>query len=1782
VGSNTFTYTINDNDAAPTAGFAQATFSGSEAVGVGNLQVSLTSISGLSTTVTYTVTAGTATGGGVDYTLINGSIVIPAGQLSENIVAILTDDAIIEGSETFTVTLTGANVAGILSAAFTISDNDNAGFVGPGGVGDATNNQFWLKADALTGYSDGLTVTTWTDFSGNGTSVPRFGVTTPAYKLVGINNKPSIEFKAGEFDNYSLPNLSALSQGEIFVITKINNDPPVAASSGLWVLGNSANTHYPWVNGNIYDEFGTNNTKGNIAAPPLNQARIYNVRSLPNSWVSRLDGSILFSTGSNTVSFQSAARLGINAASNYYDGLMSEVVFYNQALNTAQRNIVENYLASKYNITIANDLYTFDSFYGNEVAGIGRVDASNLHSAAQSAGLLKISSPSAMDNGEYLLFGHDNGSVAAWNTTEIPASSTNIQRLTREWVVNETGDLGNVTIGINSTSLPALPSQYSTYMLMVDADGDFTSSAVLYPLTNIAANQYEAVGINLANQSRLAIAIVRPLIQYTVSSSQSLEPTSPGVLTAQLNYALERNVTVNYAVTGGSATVGIDYVFPNGTLTIPAGTTSAVLNITLVNDILVEADETIIVQLSTPSTGVTLGATDTHTFTINDDDNLRKVSFVPPVTSSGAESVATVSLTVQTSLVDVANPTTVDYNITGGTATSGIDAIASGTLFIPAGQPSATFNLSIIDDAINEANETVIISLTNPTNSNLNTTNTSYTYTINDNDPAPTVQFNNTTSIGAEPVVNALIQVSLSATSGQDVVVNYAVNPGTATPGLDYTLLSGSVTIPAGSSSVNIVAIVLDDVLIEGGEDLTVTITGATGATLGTTLINTVIIGDNDNDGFTGPGGIGDATVMRFWLKADALPPVANGTTISNWTDFSGNGVAVTAVGTPSYRTIGINSLPAIEFKSSELDYFTLPDQSSLSQGEIFVVTRINNDPPSASSSGLWHLGNSANTHYPWTDGNSYDEFGTTATKGNIAINSLTVARVYNVRSQPNSWVSRLDGVNIFTTASNTVSFQASAKLGANAVFNYFDGLMPEVVMYNLGLNTAKRTIVENYLAAKYNTTIAVDKYQYQATHSSDVIGIGRDNALNLHIQSQSAGILTVGSPTNLGDGEYLLTGHDNGSIASWNSTNVPNSAFQRLARAWRVDETGGDVGSVILTINKSSFPALPAGFDNYAVLVDNDGNFASGANILTPTFIDANNFQVTLNLTTGDVIAIAVVQNVTAQAGVFSTASTWTAGTVPLTGQNVIVNHAVSLTSNASVGAMAIGATGSLSLGTSTLDITNGNLTIGVGGSLIANTGTVNYSQAGNQCVAPATYYNLTLSGTGIKTLCGNVSVGNAINFGSVVTLNTDVANNYSINLAGSWTGIGTFVPNTSTVTINGSALQTLNVSGLTFYNLVMNKPSADLQVSSSITVTNAVTLTQGDIILGGQNLILGNSATISAGSVNSYVQATGAGAIRKNFATTGSTMSFPVGDASLLTPLSINFASGTLSSAYVAVNLRNVVHPSVPNAGINRFWTVTPSGITSPNYTINYTYDQTDVISGGDETIYRPVKYNGALQSGTFADLDEATNTINWVGLTSFSDFTAESNAPLPVELIRFSGYSDKDENILEWVTATELNNSHFEVQRSVDGIEFEMIGRVEGAGTTNLQREYLFVDGDPYFGRNYYQLKQVDFDNKASFSKTIVVDANSTPQLTVTVSPNPAIGDRVIANIKGAMSGKLASISVTDLNGKTVATASFTPSQVQTKIEFESSYMASGFYVVTVSQGIQVAKAKLIVAK
>ncbi|MCE2895087.1 MAG: hypothetical protein LW721_11645, partial [Flammeovirgaceae bacterium] len=812
---------------------------------------------------------------------------------------------------------------------------------GPAGVGSSATNRFWLRADRLTGFINGDQVNTWTDQSGNLNNAT--GVNGPTYVLNGSAGLPSINFN-GTNQHYTVSSLAALTQGEIFLVSKINNDPPAAGQSGLWRLGNSANTHYPWVDGNIYDEFGTNSTKNNIAAPPLNQLRIYNVRSAAGNWANRLDGSALFSTGSNTVSFSATPWIARNAASNYFDGTMSEIILYNTVLNSAQRNIVENYLSSKYGVSIPIDKYLFESTHKFEVAGIGREDASNIHNSAYSGATLGIASPSNLDNGEYLLFGHDNTSLTAWSTTEIPSANSNIQRVGREWKFDASGgSVGTVTVNIDPTKFPALPSQYTTYYLMVDADGDFTSGATFYRID--ASNQ--VTGVTIADGAFATVACVRPVVQFTQTVSNALENAGSATIQVSLNYASSAAITVPFSVNGASTATGggTDYSISASPISIAAGNLSANATVTIINDPSQEPDETVILNMGSP-TGAQVGANITHTFSINDNDNPITVGFSISTVAVN-ESTGTYNLIVQVNSMS-SPPVTVDYYITSGTATGGIDyVLASGTATIvdPFTSQTTTIPVVINEDALDEADETFVITLTNPTNANLATGANQLTFTIQDNDPAPTVAFSSSTSAGSEAVGLASSVIQLSSVSGQDVVVNYSIADITATGGgVDYFVPSSPITIPAGSTNFNLISIISEDILIEGSETYSITLTGATGATLGATLSQTISISDNDNSGFTGPGGVGDASVNRLWLKADALTS-SEGSTVSSWTDVSGNSSSVTSPTSPAYRANVINGKPAIEFKASESDYYNLPNYTSLAQGEIFIVTKINNDP---------------------------------------------------------------------------------------------------------------------------------------------------------------------------------------------------------------------------------------------------------------------------------------------------------------------------------------------------------------------------------------------------------------------------------------------------------------------------------------------------------------------------------------------------------------------------------------------------------------------------------------------------------------------------------------------------------------------------------------------------------------------------------------------------------------------------------------------------------------------
>lgn len=1070
---------------------------------------------------------------------------------------------------------------------------------GPGGVGNSSSNFLFLKSDAGTSTTtNNVTISSWNDQSGNNNHATQAtSGSQPVYKTAQLNGYPSISFN-GTSNNLATPSVFPTNSDYTkFVVGKVINTSP----NNNFFSGTNVGHALYLSSGSLQPKLFHNGTFVNSSiSMTLNTFALISGTYVNSSMSGEIfvngasggTGTTGNANGDNTI------FIGSYGNANYLAGDVTEVIGYNFTLNSAQRIIVENYLAAKYALTISNNKFNYASTHSNDVVGIGRVDASNTHINARSVGMLDISQPSAasFSNGDFLVAGHDGASAGAWNTAEIPASG-NIQRLSREWRVTKTGSVATMTLGVNSSGLPALPSTYTKYVIMVDADGDFTSGASVYELPFVSGSSYARTSVPIADGNYIAIGVVRPAIQFTSTTTEQFEPTSQPVQVS-LNYITASSVTVNYSSTAGSATGGgVDYTLAAGTATITAGNSTTNITPSIVNDAIVESDETFTITLASPSAGINLGSNTVNTYTIHDDDNARKIAFTA-ASSNAAESVTSVTLTISLNNIDATNPTRVDYSVTGGTATGGgVDyTFTAGTATIAANASSTTISFTVVDDAIYELNETIIISLTNPTNSNLGT-NYQYTYTINDNDGLPVLGFSSSSSNGLESVSSVNIPLSMSIGSYTYASVNYTVTGGTATGGgVDYTLANGTFTIPAGSTSGNINMTIINDLIVELNETIIITLSSPVNCTLGTTTFTYTII-DNDSFGYTGPGGVGDNTSNMLWLRADlGTSTTTDNATVTTWTDQSGAGTnasQATAGNRPVFKTSQVNSLPAVRFNGSS-SFFNCPsvfptnsDYSKLTVTKI-SNSSVNNNIISGTSVHALFLGTSL---YPQLyHAGTFVTSSTAVTVGQFSLmtgtftNSSRLGQLY------------MNGSNAGSATTSTVNTDNTLQIGAYASGNFLNGDIAEAIAYNVLLNPAQRIIVENYLAAKYALTITNDKYVYDATHGFEVAGIGREDQNSLHLDAKGSGMVRINTASSVDDGDYLLWGH-NGTALTTSSTNVPSGEVSRMGRVWRATHTN-NIGTVNISFDLTGLTV--ASGNDIELLLDTDGDFSNATRYTT------------------------------------------------------------------------------------------------------------------------------------------------------------------------------------------------------------------------------------------------------------------------------------------------------------------------------------------------------------------------------------------------------------------------------------------------------------------------------------------------------------------------------------------------------------------------------------------------------
>ena len=343
-----------------------------------------------------------------------------------------------------------------------------------------------------------------------------------------------------------------------------------------------------------------------------------------------------------------------------------------------------------------------------------------------------------------------------------------------------------------------------------------------------------------------------PTVTLAVSSNAGSEAAETSIIvTATATAAVTGDQTVSLAVTGTRITAG-DFTLSNATITIPGGSTSGSVSFTVVDDADVEGTETATLTISNPSSGIALGApaslSQTITITDNDSPPVPTVSIVA-TDATGAETPTDPITFTVTRTGDLTAPLEVTYTV-GGTATNGTDyTTLTGTVTLTATQSSVDITLTPTDDAIVDANETIILTLTDGPTYDLGTASASATITDNDVVPATRIRAiqgtAHTSPLLGQTVTNVAGIVTARASNGF-----YMQDPD---PDADdrtsegIFVFTGSGTAPAASILVG------DAVQVSGtvgefgsGTNLTVTQIGSptiTELSAGQTLPTAIILG---------------------------------------------------------------------------------------------------------------------------------------------------------------------------------------------------------------------------------------------------------------------------------------------------------------------------------------------------------------------------------------------------------------------------------------------------------------------------------------------------------------------------------------------------------------------------------------------------------------------------------------------------------------------------------------------------------------------------------------------------------------------------------------------------------------------------------------------------------------------------------------------------------------------------------------------------------------------------
>ncbi|MDB5190795.1 MAG: C-terminal target protein [Segetibacter sp.] len=402
-----------------------------------------------------------------------------------------------------------------------------------------------------------------------------------------------------------------------------------------------------------------------------------------------------------------------------------------------------------------------------------------------------------------------------------------------------------------------------------------------------------------------------------------------------------------------------------------------------------------------------------------------------------------------------------------------------------------------------------------------------------------------------------------------------------------------------------------------------------------------------------------------------------------------------------------------------------------------------------------------------------------------------------------------------------------------------------------------------------------------------------------------------------------------------------------------------------------------------------------------------------------------------------------------------------------------------------------------------------------------------------------------------------------------------------------NSTTASTASVASLFVDNLSTITLNVPISVSATLTLANGVINTTATNIL--THGVVSTLATGTLARTNGYV----AGPFKRVVAAAATVATeqralFAVGNTANYRPAQINFTTapttaGTLTAEWINGNSGTNGLPltegsiSVIKTSADGYWRVSAGdGLTGGVYTGTFTANNitgvTDpsqlVLLKRAEAANSPWTLHGAHVTTT------GTNTspvLSRTGMSDFSEFGigSGSNNPLPVSITNFSGVRSNNVNTLSWTTVTEQNNKGFELQRSVDGVNYSSIAFVNSKavnGNSVGQLAYSFADDKAIATNNYYRLNQVDKDGKTTVSNVVLLKASRNANFAVqAIYPVPTTSQLNLL-VESAAREKV-SISIVDVYGKQVMQQSRTIEAGSNNFSLDVRNLAAGTYILNV---------------